>query len=190
MLTADWKLIRIGLGSTYDILWVLQDVLEGLGPVTALGDAISLYIKLEAVRYTEMSVCPISRGRLFATMRCPCVQFPVEGVRLFATLRCPDVQFPVERGHTNISLYERLPGDIRTSHCMNSSQGTYGHLTVRTAPRRHTDISLYEWLPGDIWTSHSTNGSQGTYVHLTVQTAFRGVQGQGEHKGRGMLWYG
>ena len=43
MLTADWKLIRIGLGSTYDVLWVLQDVLEGLGPVTALGDAISIY---------------------------------------------------------------------------------------------------------------------------------------------------
>ena len=102
---------------------------------------ISIYIKLEAVRYTEMSVCPISRGRLFATMRCPCVQFPVEGVRLFATLRCPDVQFPVERGHTNISLYERLPGDIRTSHCANGSQGTYGHLTVQTAPRGHMDIS-------------------------------------------------
>ena len=114
-------------------------------------DRISIYIKLEAVRYTEMSVCPISRGRLFATMRCPCVQFPVEGVRLFATLRCPDVQFPVERGHTNISLYERLPGDIRTSHCTNGSQGTYEHLTVQTASRRglwgHTDISLYERLP-------------------------------------------
>ena len=118
---------------------------------------ISIYIKLEAVRYTEMSVCPISRGRLFATMRCPCVQFPVEGVRLFATLRCPDVQFPVERGHTNISLYERLPGDIRTSHCMNGSQETYGHLTVRMAFRGHMDISQYERFPGNIRTSHCAN---------------------------------
>ena len=49
MLSADWKLIRIGLGSTYDVLWVLQDVLEGLGPVTALGDAISIYISAISV---------------------------------------------------------------------------------------------------------------------------------------------
>ena len=60
MLSADWKLIRIGLGSTYDVLWVLQDVLEGLGPVTALGDAISIYISAISVgrSWYEMFVRP------------------------------------------------------------------------------------------------------------------------------------
>ena len=42
MVIPDWKLIRIGLGSTNEVLCVLQDVLEGLGPVTALGDAMNL----------------------------------------------------------------------------------------------------------------------------------------------------
>ena len=56
-------------------------------------------------------------------------------------------------GHTDISVYEQLPGDkgdIQTSHCMNGFQegtlGTYGHPTVRTASRGHMDISLYERL--------------------------------------------
>ena len=73
MLTADWKLIRIGLGSTYDILWVLQDVLEGLGPVTALGDAISIYISVISVTYSEMSVCPQCPLEAVRTVRCPYV---------------------------------------------------------------------------------------------------------------------
>ena len=42
------------------------------------------------------------------------------------------------RGHTDISLYEQ-PGDIRTSHYMNS-QGTYAHLTVQT-----WDIATNQW---------------------------------------------
>ena len=115
-------------------------------------------------------------------------------------------------GHTDISLYEQLPGrdfgDIRTSHCTNSFQegtlGTYGHLTVRTASRRglwgHRDISLYEWLPGgdigDIRTSHCTNGfhegTLGTYGHPTVGTASRGHTGislygrlPGQQEGKG-----
>ena len=89
------------------------------------------------------------------------------------------------RGHTDIPPYEQSKGhrDIRTSHCTNGFQGTYGHLTVQMAfwgHRGHTDISLYKRFPGDIGdirTSHCTNGFQGTYRHLTVQMDSRGHRG-------------
>ena len=71
---------------------------------------------------------------------------------------CPYVPRTVTvRGHTDISVYEQLPGDIgdiRTSHCTNAS-GDIGTWDIQT------DISLYERSTGhrDMRTSHCTNGS-------------------------------
>ena len=65
---------------------------------------------------------------------------------------CPYVPRTVTvRGHTDISVYEQLPGDIgdiQTSHSTNSFQGEIG----------------------DIRTSQCMNSFQGTYKHLSVRT--------------------
>ena len=129
--------------------------------------------------HCEMSVCPLCPREAVCTVRCPYVPYVPRTVTV--------------RGHTDISMYEQLPGDIgdirtshgtnsfqgeigdiRTSQCMNSLQGTkgtYRHLTVRTASRAHTDISMQERLPEeirDIRTSQCTTGFLGIYRHLSV----------------------
>ena len=55
-------------------------------------------------------------------------------------------QLPGDIGDIRTSLYEQLPGDIQTSHCTNSFQREIG----------------------DIRTSQCTNSFQGTYRHLSV----------------------
>ena len=86
--------------------------------------------------YSEMSVCPYV-PRNVRTVRCPYVPMS-PGLLLLGTYRHLSVRTTSRghRGHTDISLYERLPeGD-----------------------KEHTDISVYNWLLGAIQTSQCTRG--------------------------------
>ena len=65
------------LGSNDPITCIGTYIKPNITIIHYIFTVISIYIKLEAVRYTEMSVCPISPG-LFATLRCADVQFPLD----------------------------------------------------------------------------------------------------------------
>ena len=116
----------------------------------------------EECLYSEMSICPLD---------CSYSEMSV----------CTYVPRTVTvRGHTDISVYEQLPGDIgdiRTSQCTNSFQGTLGtyrHLTVQTASRGHRghmDISLY-----------NGRGSAGAAGALRQWESKRVVGGQGQRE--------
>ena len=125
-------------------------------------------MSLGSCLFSEMSICPLCPQEAVSTVRCPYVPYVPYAKIMGHTNISLYEHARGHRGHMDISLYEWRPGDIgdirtslctngsqergdiRTSHCTNGFQGTYGHLTVRTALRGHIGDILYKHLPRDI----------------------------------------